>query len=55
MIFRLSIFVAILSFGRPLTSQSIKCLSLNNEPCMTRPTLIHLNSHEYVMDRVTIE
>ena len=34
-----SVFVSILSFRRPLTSQSIKCMLLNNELYIARPTL----------------
>ena len=36
-------FIALLSFSGSL---AFKCMSLNNEPCMTRPTLIDLNSAE---------
>ena len=41
-----------LSFGGLLASainapSYIRCISLNNEPCMTRPTLIDLNSDKY--------
>ena len=35
--------IALLSFRRSL---AIKCVSLNNEPCMTRRTLIDLNTDE---------
>ena len=37
------IFIALLSFSESLTT---KCVSLNNEPCMIRPTLIDLNPVE---------
>ena len=37
------IFVALLTFSESLAT---KCLSLNNEPCMVRPTLIDLNPIE---------
>ena len=40
------IFTAIISFGRPLISQYIKCVSLNNQPCMTIPTITDLNPNE---------
>ena len=36
-------FIALLGFNGSLAT---KCVSLNNEPCMTRPTLIDLNSIE---------
>ena len=44
--------VELLGFGESLVSMVInsihaKCLSLNNQPCMTRPTLINLNSDQY--------
>ena len=32
--------IALLSFSESLAK---KCVSLNNETCMARPTLIHLN------------
>ena len=34
------VFIALPSFSGFLAT---KCVSLNNEPCMTRPTLIYLN------------
>ena len=34
------LFIILLSFSSSLTT---KCLSLNDEPCMIRPTLINLN------------
>ena len=36
-------FIVLLSFSSSLAT---KCLSLNDEPCMVRPTLIDLNSVE---------
>ena len=44
-------FIVLLSFSESLArvakvSNRIKCLSLNNEPCMVRPTLIDLNPLE---------
>ena len=33
-------FIELLSFNGPLAT---KCMSVNNDPCMTRPTLIDLN------------
>ena len=35
--------IGLLSFNRSL---AIKCVSLSNEPCMIRPTLIDLNPDE---------
>ena len=32
------VFIVLLSFSESL---EIKCVSLNDEPCMIRPTLIH--------------
>ena len=37
------VFIALLSFGESLAT---KCVSLNNEPCIIRPTLIELNTVE---------
>ena len=37
------VFIVLLSFSSPL---AIKCVSLNNEPCIIRPTLIDLNPVE---------
>ena len=34
------VFIGLLSFSASLLT---KCMSLNNEPCMTRPTLIELD------------
>ena len=34
------VFIVLFSFNRSLLT---KCLSLNNEPCIARPTLIDLN------------
>ena len=36
-------FIALLKFSTPLAT---KCMSLNNEPCTTRPFLFDLNSVE---------
>ena len=43
-----SLFIALLSFSESLASvakvsDQTKCLFLNNEPCMVRPTLFDLN------------
>ena len=40
-----SVFVVVSSFGKTLTSKSIKCISLNNEPCLARPTHFDLSLH----------
>ena len=37
------VFIVLLSFSGSLES---KCVSLNNEPCTIRPTLINLNPTE---------
>ena len=42
----LSLFFILLSFSSSLTCDQTKCLFLNDEPCMVRPTLIDLNSVE---------
>ena len=42
----LSLFVALLSFSKYLVRGQRKCLFLNAEPCMVRPTLIDLNHVE---------
>ena len=39
-------FVAVLSFGRLLTAQSVNCTSLHNQPSIARPVLIDLNLDE---------
>ena len=38
-----SLFIILLSFSKSLTR---KCLFLNDEPCMIRPTIIDMNSNE---------
>ena len=37
------VFTALLRFSSTLAT---KCMSLNNQPCITRPTLIDLNTDE---------
>ena len=37
------VFIVLLSFSKYLTRNWTKYLSLNDEPCMVRPTLIYLN------------
>ena len=37
------VFIALLSFSRSIAA---KCVSLNNEPCITRSTFIDLNPVE---------
>ena len=37
------LFIVLLSFCSSLACDRTKCLSLNDEPCMVRPTLIDLN------------
>ena len=41
--FSKSIFVTLLSFGRQLNLQNIKCISLNNQQCLVRVTLVDLD------------
>ena len=43
------VFFALLSFAESLAdfSKFKTCISLNNQPCMTRSTLIDLNSDNY--------
>ena len=41
------VFIALLSFSSSLTRDQTKCLFLNDEPCMVRPTLIDLNPFEF--------
>ena len=48
----LSLFIALLSFSSSLArvanvSNGTKCLFLNDEPCVAKPTLIDLNSVEF--------
>ena len=44
-------FIGFLSFSNLLASMvnvsSLTCISLLNQPCMTRPTLIYINPNEY--------
>ena len=50
-------FIVLLSFSSSLGRVAIvrtKCLSLNDEPCMVRPTLIDLNPVELKYDSLTI-
>ena len=42
----LSLLVVLLSFSSSLELDQTKCLSLNDKPCMVRPTLIDLNPVE---------
>lgn len=41
-----SVFVAILSFGKSLTAQNVKCAIFFNQPCLARPRFIDLNPDE---------
>ena len=43
--FRLNVFNTLLSFSGSLAN---KCLFLNNEPCMIRPTFTDLNPSELI-------
>ena len=38
------VFMVLLSFSSPLAT---KCVSLNDEPCMVKPTLIDLNPIDF--------
>ena len=40
------LFIELLRFGGSLVSGSVKCVSINNEPCLVRSTLIDLNSND---------
>ena len=40
------VFIVLLNFSRFLAREQTKCLSLNDKPCMLRPTLIDLNPAE---------
>ena len=47
------IVVGFLCFSKFLSSigntqNHVKCLSLNNQECMTQPTLINLHPNEYI-------
>ena len=41
-----SLFIALLSFSEYLARDQTKCLFLNDELCMVRPTLINMNPYE---------
>ena len=38
-----SLFIVLLSFSKSLAT---KCLFLNDEPCIVRPTIINVNPNE---------
>ena len=40
------VFVVLLGFSSSLAHDQIKCLFLNDKPCLVRPTVIDLNSVE---------
>ena len=47
------VFMALLSFGESLSSiddtpDHVKCISLNNQQCMTQLTFINLHPNEYI-------
>ena len=42
-----SLFIALLSFSKFLARKQTKCLFLNDEPCMVRPSLINMNPNEF--------
>ena len=49
------VFIALLGFSGSLASIAnvsnfTRCMSLNNQPCMTRPTLIDLNPDECIQE-----
>ena len=48
------LFIVLLRFSSSLACDRTKCLSLNDEPCMVRPTLIDLNSVELKYYRFVI-
>ena len=37
------LFTVLLSFSEPLAHDWTKCMILNDEPCMVRPTIINLD------------
>ena len=39
-------FIVLLNFSKSLARDQTKCLFLNDEPCMVRPTLFDLNPVE---------
>ena len=41
-----SLFIVLLRFSISLARDRTKCLFLNDEPCMVRPTLINMNPVE---------
>ena len=41
-----SLFVVLLSFSSYLALYQTKCLLLNDEPCMIKPTIINMNRIE---------
>ena len=44
--FPISLFLTLLKFGRPLTVQNVECLSLDNQPSLSRPTFFYSNPSE---------
>ena len=41
-----SLFIVLLSFRKSLACDRTKCLFLNDEPCMVRPTILDMNPVE---------
>ena len=35
-----------LNFGNPLAAKNIKCITLNNQPCLARPLPIDMNPNK---------
>ena len=42
----LGLFIVLLRFSKSLARDRTKCLFLNDETCMVRPTLIDMNSNK---------
>ena len=42
-----NLFIVLLSFSSSLAREGTKCLSLNDESCIVRPTLIDLKPAEF--------
>ena len=51
----LNLFTVLLSFSKSLACDQTKCLFLNDEPCMVRPTLIDMNPNELIYCQCRIQ
>ena len=48
-----SLFIVLLNFSKSLPRDQTKCLFLNDEPCMVRPTLVDMNPFTISLNECT--